>query len=58
MFETTIKYSADSGVLERMHPFGLGVPDDIAKAAVMLASEDASWITGVSLPVDGGYTAQ
>ncbi|KAI9871562.1 MAG: hypothetical protein M1830_002751, partial [Pleopsidium flavum] len=41
------------------HPFrGLGEPEDIAKAAVFLASEDASWITGVPLPVDGGFTAQ
>lgn len=36
---------------------GLGQPEDIAKAAVFLASEDNSWITGVGLPVDGGYTA-
>jgi hypothetical protein len=31
-----------------LHPFrGLGIPDDIARAAVFLASEDSSWITGV-----------
>lgn len=30
------------------HPFrGLGIPDDVARAAVFLASEDAGWITGV-----------
>jgi len=41
------------------HPFkGLGAPEDIAKVAVFLASEDASWVTGVSMPVDGGYTAR
>ena len=35
--------------LEREHPFrGLGTPEDLAKAAVFLASEDAQWITGVS----------
>ncbi|OAL03013.1 short-chain dehydrogenase/reductase-like protein [Phaeosphaeriaceae sp. SRC1lsM3a] len=39
------------------HPFkGLGTPQDIARAAVFLASEDAAWITGIGLPVDGGYT--
>jgi len=44
--------------LEKMHPFrGLGEPEDIARTAVFLASEDCSWITGVGLPVDGGYTA-
>lgn len=35
-----------------------GDPADVAKAAVFLASEDASYVTGVALPVDGGYTAQ
>ncbi|KAF2736714.1 short-chain dehydrogenase/reductase-like protein [Polyplosphaeria fusca] len=44
--------------LNRMHPFGLGKPEDLAKAAVFLASEDAQWVTGVGLPVDGGYNAQ
>ena len=40
--------------LAAMHPFrGLGEPEDIAKAAVFLASEDASWVSGVALPVDG-----
>ncbi len=44
--------------LEAMHPFkGLGTPEDIARAAVFLASEDASWITGVGLPVDGGFSS-
>jgi 3-oxoacyl-[acyl-carrier protein] reductase len=32
----------------------LGVPDDIAKAAVFLASEDSSWISGETLIVGGG----
>jgi NAD(P)-dependent dehydrogenase (short-subunit alcohol dehydrogenase family) len=36
-------------------PLGrLGVPADIAGAAVFLVSEAAAWITGVTLPVDGG----
>ena len=36
------------------HPFkGFGEPEDVAKVAVFLASEDAGWITGVPLPVDG-----
>lgn len=31
---------------------------DVAKAAVFLATDDAAWVTGVGLPVDGGYLAQ
>lgn len=42
-----------------LHPWGaLGQPKNIAKAALFLTSEDASWVTGITFPVDGGYTAQ
>ncbi|MFI1414165.1 SDR family NAD(P)-dependent oxidoreductase [Streptomyces sp. NPDC020707] len=45
-------------VLERAaghYPLGrVGEPADIASAVAFLASADASWITGVTLPVDGG----
>ena len=41
------------------HPLGrLGRPEEIASVAAFLASDDASFINGVVLPVDGGYTAQ
>ncbi|MDK4740368.1 SDR family oxidoreductase (plasmid) [Rhizobium sp. CB3060] len=40
------------------HPLGRnGQPRDVAEAILFLASEQASWITGTVLPVDGGVTA-
>ena len=44
--------------IEAMHPLGrMGEAEDIAKAVLFLLSEDSSWITGVALPVDGGFSA-
>jgi NAD(P)-dependent dehydrogenase (short-subunit alcohol dehydrogenase family) len=41
-----------------LHPLGrLGVPADVADAFVYLASDEASWVTGTALVVDGGLTA-
>jgi NAD(P)-dependent dehydrogenase (short-subunit alcohol dehydrogenase family) len=39
------------------HPLGIGTAEDVAAATVFLASDEARWITGVALPVDGGVTA-
>lgn len=37
------------------HPLGLGKPEDIAYGAAYLLSPAARWITGITLPIDGGY---
>lgn len=45
--------------LRSLHPWGtMGTPRDIAKVAVFLAGDGASWITGAPFIVDGGYLAQ
>jgi 3-oxoacyl-[acyl-carrier protein] reductase len=48
---------ADPEGAAKAHPLRrLGETEDIARAAVFLLSDEASWITGVVLPVDGGLT--
>ena len=45
-------------LLNEMHPIGrIGRPQEAAAAVAFLASDDAAFITGVLLPVDGGYSA-
>ena len=46
------------GALESTPIPRLGLPKDIAKICSFLASSDASWITGIAIPVDGGREAQ
>jgi NAD(P)-dependent dehydrogenase (short-subunit alcohol dehydrogenase family) len=52
-------HEAAHKMLVARHPIGrLGTAEDIARAIVFLASDDAAFITGSELVVDGGYTAQ
>lgn len=45
--------------VEATHPMGrMGQPEDIAQAALYLASDQAAWVTGAILTVDGGIMAQ
>lgn len=45
--------------LDARHPIGhVGEPDDIAAGIVYLASDEAKFVTGSELVIDGGYTAQ
>jgi NAD(P)-dependent dehydrogenase (short-subunit alcohol dehydrogenase family) len=42
-----------------VHPIGhMGEPDDIAWAVVFLASDEAKFVTGAEIAIDGGYTAR
>jgi NAD(P)-dependent dehydrogenase (short-subunit alcohol dehydrogenase family) len=60
--EMVARFSMDENARrQRMawHPLGrFGQPEDIAQAAIFLASDESSWMTGAAFPIDGGYTAQ
>lgn len=51
--------SVPRDLLTSLHPIGrLGKPEEIADAAVWLASPQSSFVTGQTIAVDGGFTAQ
>ena len=48
-------WKADESAAAATHPLGrLGVPDDVAAAILYLCSDQAAWVTGTCLEVDGG----
>lgn len=47
--ETAVENAGNSTLMQR-----LGTPQDVAKLALFLVSEDASWITGTAMTIDGG----
>ena len=58
-FESTGNAAGTEEWLVGAHPIGrLGTPEDQARAALFLASDDSAFVTGHGLLVDGGYTAQ
>jgi NAD(P)-dependent dehydrogenase (short-subunit alcohol dehydrogenase family) len=63
MVENFLKSQGDVAqgrkLLDSMHPIGhVGEPNDIAYGVLYLASEEAKFVTGTELVIDGGYTAQ
>ena len=63
MEETAIRMHGDAATgaeeFGKLHPIGhVGEPDDIANGVVYLASDEAKFVTGTELVIDGGYTAE
>jgi 3(or 17)beta-hydroxysteroid dehydrogenase len=63
MVENYLKSQGDVAqgrkLLDSLHPIGhVGEPDDIAFGVLYLASDEAKFVTGTELVIDGGYTAQ
>ncbi|SCL18237.1 NAD(P)-dependent dehydrogenase, short-chain alcohol dehydrogenase family [Micromonospora rhizosphaerae] len=63
LVEHFINSAPDPGQMRRqMESFnpkpGIPTPDDIAGVVAFLASDEAAWITGHTIPIDGGYVAR
>ena len=58
LFKGVVRTQAEYEALVNLHPMGrLGLPIEIAYGALYLASDESSFVTGIALPIDGGYTA-
>lgn len=58
MIKPYLEYPEAKKVLEDKQPLNrIGEPEDVANAAVYLASDEANWISGIILNVDGGKSA-
>ena len=61
MYREFLRGCADPKAVEseihRLHPLGVGTPEDIAWAAVYLASDESRYMTGAPFMIDGGITS-
>ena len=60
MTENAIYNQTEEGQerIQSFHPLGLGTVDDVAHGCRFLLSDEAKWITGTNLVIDGGYTSR
>ena len=59
MTKPFLKTQKDKEFMDNEHPIGrIGQPEEVGKAVLYFASEDASWITGAILAVDGGESVK
>ena len=57
-FMTPEEARAELDSVNAFHPLGRhGQPEDVVEAILFMASAEAGWITGTTLPVDGGVLA-
>jgi len=54
---TLLRMSTEEQIIQRIPLGRLGEAEDVARAALFLVSDDAAYISGITLPVDGGQHA-
>ena len=52
-----MEQAAESGFSADSHPFAIGEPEDIARIALFLASDESRMIHGATIPAEGGISA-